>query len=84
MNFSVIWDPDAEQELAAVWVRAADRAAVTRAAYELERRLRTNPDAEGESRPRGRRVTFERPAGMLFRVYAADHIVRVINVWEFR
>ena len=40
MNYTVIWTPAAEAELAAAWVAASDREAVTTAAYQLEQELR--------------------------------------------
>ena len=84
MTFTIVWDPDAEAELANIWVNSPDRSAVTLAAYDLEQRLRRNPDQVGESRPNDRRVAFEPPLGLMFRVLDADRIVRVLNVWAFR
>jgi hypothetical protein len=42
MNYTVVWVPSAEQELAALWMAAADRDAVTRAAHEIDQQLRTD------------------------------------------
>ena len=53
--FSIVWTPDAENDLAAVWLAAADRAAVTEAARDVELDLQRDPLAIGESR--GRRVS---------------------------
>ena len=83
MNYTVLWDPAAEQELADVWITAADRAAVTSAADEIDRRLRRDPEQQGESRDDGRRVLLVSPLGVLFRVLPDDRIVRVIQVWSF-
>jgi plasmid stabilization system protein ParE len=83
MNFTVLWDPEAEQELAAIWVAAADRAAVTAATDEIDRLLRTNPEQRGESRDDGRRILLVAPLGVLFRVLPDDRVVRVLQVWSF-
>jgi hypothetical protein len=84
VNYTVVWLPDAESELAAIWVASAQQAAVTRAAAELDRRLAANSPAEGESRPNGRRITFEPPLAVIFRVYPATATVTVTRVWEFQ
>ena len=83
MNFTVVWVPAAEQELAAVWLRSADRDAVTTAVDALERRLATAPQTEGESREGTERVTFERPVAINFRVDAVGRRVVVGRVWEY-
>ena len=83
MNFTVVWDDDAEATLAAIWLAAPDRAAVTRAVDVLERKLQTDPANTGESRPNGRRVAFEAPIGIRFKAVGGG-VVRVINVWAYR
>lgn len=40
MKYTVIWLPSAEQELAEVWLRAADRDRITEAAERLESTVR--------------------------------------------
>lgn len=84
MNYSVTWLTDAENGLAAIWMAAADRAAVTRAANEIDRRLALNGPDEGESRPNNMRITFTRPLAVLFRVDVLARTVAVGRVWEFR
>jgi len=61
MTYTVTWTPDAEQELAAIWLQAANRAAVTRAAHEIDQRLGRDPLSEGESRSGIRRILFVWP-----------------------
>jgi hypothetical protein len=41
VNYSVVWVPSAEQELAAVWLAAPDRPAVSAAAHRIDQRLGT-------------------------------------------
>jgi len=84
MKHTVIWVPKAEQNLATLWMDAADRPIVTEAANEIDRRLRDDPGGAGESRSRGRRILLEPPLGVIFRVYAEDRIVRVLTVWRFQ
>ncbi len=84
MKYHVRWLPRAEQELAALWLDTLRRAAVTRAAQLLDQQLAQAPGHLGESRPRGRRVHFEAPLGILFRVLEDVQEVEVIHVWEFQ
>lgn len=84
MNYTVLWLPGAENELAAVWMASADREAVTTASAELDRRLTEDPETEGESRGGNKRITFEKPLAIYFDVDAAGKLVRVGRVWEFR
>lgn len=83
MNFTVIWDDDAEARLAAIYLTAADKNAVSRAAYVLEQRLQTDPANAGESREAGERVTFVKPLGIRFKV-VAGRTVRVDHDWTYR
>ena len=84
MNWQVIWVPSAEQDLAAAWLSAPDRDAVTAAAHQIDQRLQTDPDQQGESRPQGRRILFEPPLGVLSKVRPRTRTVYVLGVWRFR
>jgi hypothetical protein len=84
MNFTVDWLPAAEQELASIWMGASNRKAVTRAAYVIDQRLGTDPENEGESRPKNRRILFCKPLGVLFRVLIDEKLVEVLHVWSFK
>jgi plasmid stabilization system protein ParE len=83
MKYAVIWLPGAEQELARIWLSTRDRAAVVAAAKRIDEMLATSPEDAGESRPEGRRILFEAPLIVTFRVYAADRQVVVSSVKEF-
>ena len=50
MSFQVHWVSEAEEELAAIWLGAGDRNAVTEAAHRIDQTLQTNPEEAGESR----------------------------------
>ena len=83
MNYSVLWLPNAENELAAIWMAASDRDAVTRASHEVDQRLQTNAPNEGESRNDGLRVLLVPPLGILFGVEPGTTMVLVAQVWIY-
>jgi hypothetical protein len=58
MIHTVLWKRHAEEELAEIWSAASDRAAVTKAADDIDQLLRERPLAIGES--------LRRPASLLF------------------
>ncbi|HVK11391.1 MAG TPA: hypothetical protein VM597_21660 [Gemmataceae bacterium] len=73
MKYQVVWDRLAEEELAAIWLAASDRNAVTRASEWLERRLAVNPLDLGESRRSSvERIGFYPPLGIEFEVIEDD------------
>jgi hypothetical protein len=82
VNYTVIWGPTAERNLDAIGLGASDQSAVVQAALALDQRLRTDPANEGESRPGGRRVAFEPPLGILFRIDEPNRLVRVLRAWR--
>jgi hypothetical protein len=84
VSYSVTWLPDAENELATIWMGAPDRDAVTTASAELDRRLADDPLNEGESRSNGRRIAFLTPLAILYRVHPQTKTVVVTRVWTFR
>ena len=81
MKWRVVWVPRAESELAAFWLDADIRNAVSHAANRIDEALLQNPEAVGESREFGLRVTFESPIGVTFRVVPPDRLVQVLDVW---
>ena len=50
MIFTVVWTPAAEQRLAAVWLSATNRTAVTRSASHVDELLRVDPQQQGDLR----------------------------------
>jgi hypothetical protein len=83
VDFTVVWPPDSEQELAERWLNSPDRDRVTLAAARIERQLRLNPKEVGESRSQGRRILIAPPLAVTYRVLAEDRIVQVVNVRDF-
>jgi plasmid stabilization system protein ParE len=84
MTYTVLWVPKAEQDLATLWTNAIDRDAVTRAANEIDNRLRTDPETVGEARSYDLRILLVQPLGVTFQVRAQDRIVQVLDVWQFQ
>lgn len=83
MQFRVLWLSATENVLASLWMDESMRADVTRAANEIDRRLRRDPDQEGESRPGGRRILFETPLAVTYKVFPRENLVVVSDVWQF-
>jgi hypothetical protein len=83
LNFQVLWAPEAEEELAGIWLSATDRNAITVAAHLIDSALRTKPEDAGESREEGRRILLQPPLGVVFIVSAEDCRVSVLSVWHF-
>lgn len=83
MKFTVLWSPSVEEELAEIWLSATDRSAVTNAADEIDQRLRSDPEHEGESRDRGRRILLLPPLGVTYELFSEDRTVRVLHVRRF-
>lgn len=81
MIFTVVWKPTATSELAEIWLNAADRAAVTAAAHQIDTSLRVDPFTQGESRSGNRRILFAPPLGVDFEIEALDRRVDVLRVW---
>jgi hypothetical protein len=78
MKWTVIYRPDAADELAAVWLRAANRQAVADAANAIDQQLGTEPDTAGESREGNSRILCEGELTVLFDVNEQD---RTETVW---
>lgn len=83
MTYAVAWLPDAEQELAAIYMNASDPSAISQASNLIDYRLARNPAQEGESRPNGRRILLVSPLGVIFRVSEDDRLVTVSHVWTY-
>jgi len=82
MTYTVLWHPKAEAELAAVWLDAPNRTAVTTAAAAVDGWLAADPLAAGESRdPASMRLGFERPLGVYFEIIEDDKKVVVRHVF---
>lgn len=82
MNFTVVWTPAAEQDLAAVWLAAEDRTSVTEAARQIDHRLQGSPDRLGDARFDTVRTFVLFPVGVDFEVLVDDRLVYVLGAWD--
>jgi plasmid stabilization system protein ParE len=80
MRYTVIWSPFAQDQLADLWLAAADRDALTRAAHDIDRTLRDDPDAKGFPFG-GDRMFVAGPLRVVFVVRPDDRTAEVIEVW---
>lgn len=82
MNYTVIWEPPAEDDLSAAWLAAADQRAVTDAAHRLDMALERHPLAIGLPRNSSvNRTAVDLPLGIDYEVIEDDKTVRVIRAW---
>ena len=81
MKYTVTWKPQAERQLASIWLDAEDRASVTSAARLIDERLEIDPQRCGESREGNDRVFFVEHLGVYFELLRDDRRVNVISVW---
>jgi hypothetical protein len=84
MNYTVLWRPLAEQQLAQLWMSAADRNEVALAANAIDALLRRDPQSRGESRSGSTRILFVPPLTALFVVNEPDRIVYVTALGRSR
>jgi plasmid stabilization system protein ParE len=78
MNWTVIYRPDAADDLTTIWLDATDRQAIAAAANSIDRQLGIAPFAAGESREGNSRILFEGPLTVFFDV---DEQSRIVTVW---
>jgi hypothetical protein len=83
VSYQVVWQEDAEEELAAIWNAALDREDVTLAADEIDRLLKRDAARLGESREDNFRVFLLEPLGVEFQVFEDQRRALVVRVWRF-
>jgi len=82
VNYAVVWTQQAEDDLAAEWLAAADRNAVTAASDALDRALAGDPYSLGiPIGTRQTRTASEPPLALDYEVIEDDKKVRVLRVW---
>ena len=69
MRYTVVWKPEAERQLAELWMEAADPERLADAANLIDRELAVNPALVGEQRIGSIRIVFVSPLGVFFRVF---------------
>lgn len=82
MKFDVVWDRDAESDLAEMWLAARDRQRLSEASERIEERLRRSPETAGESREAGVRLVFEDPLWVEFEIDEPNRKVHILTVWR--
>jgi hypothetical protein len=82
MIYAVLWRPLAENQLADLWTAGPDRQAIAQAADEIDARLRTDPQAQGESRTGMVPILFVNPLAVLFEPSGPDRLVAILKVWR--
>jgi hypothetical protein len=82
MKFTVVWRPEAERALAALWIDASDRQAVADAADAIDTALHTRPLDVGESRVVNIRILTVLPLSVYYDVHEDDRLVAVWEVWR--
>ena len=80
MSFTVIWRAAAEEELAELWLSAADRNAVSNAVDEIDAMLQRDPLTAGESRSGKFRIVIVPPVAVHFRVREQSRKVSVVHI----
>ena len=65
MNYRVLWRIRAEAQLASLWLRAADKDALTDCSEAIDRILARDPHSQGEGRQGNACLWFYRPLCVL-------------------
>jgi hypothetical protein len=78
MKWTVIYRPDAADDLATIWLNATNRQEIADAANSIDHQLGTCPLTAGESREGNSRVLCEGPLAAFFDVAEQD---RTATVW---
>lgn len=79
MKWTVVWLPEVQDDLAALWMAASDPQAVTDAADWIDQALSRNPERLGIIAPDCRFVE-RAPLSVAFEVIPDDRLVRVLQV----
>ena len=81
MRFTVRWGRRALDALARVWLDYPSyRANITQATAATDQLLQEEPETQGESRDKGRRIVFVLPLAVIFRVDVVRREVRIVDV----
>jgi hypothetical protein len=84
MKWTVVWIPNAESELAQLWLDAPDRTELSHAAEKIDAELASNPLDFGESRVADERIAFLGQLAVEFTVDAHHDRVYVYHVRRCR
>jgi hypothetical protein len=82
VKFTVVWVPDAEADLAAIWTAAPDRSAVAKASNDIDILLVRDPESRGKLSFDTVRILTIAPLAVEFEVLEEDRQVFVLSVWR--
>jgi len=78
--YRVEWETEADDRLAEIWTNAKDRAAITRAAHEIDRMLTRDPENVGMAISEGLRRVAVGPLTIFFSIDMDKYLVEVARV----
>lgn len=84
MKATVVWTQEAMNQLAQVWLNAADRTAVTSAADRIDAHLKQSPDSTGVPYDDHTYLLIVRPLAVRYEFRAMDNLVVVVGLRELR
>jgi hypothetical protein len=79
-RYTVTWLKGTENRLIEIWMRTADKQAVTTAANAIDARLAKDPANQGSEVGEGLRSLYVPPLHVLFSVREPDRLVEVVSV----
>jgi hypothetical protein len=82
MRYNVDWDISARRTLAAIWIKAANRQAVTAAQDQIDRLLAANPLGNSKPVSEGLYAINVHPLRAVFEVDDSTKFVMVVSVGE--
>jgi hypothetical protein len=80
MRYIVAWRKEAENQLAALWIRALNKTAIADYIHQIEKILERDPHEQGESRNENTRLAFFRPLAVRYAVDDEAKLVTVIAI----
>ncbi|MEO8496875.1 MAG: hypothetical protein ABI614_17530 [Planctomycetota bacterium] len=79
-RYTVVWHNDALTQLAAIWIIAPNREAITLAAKAIDRHLADDAPTKGIAVEGDLRLVTVPPLRLLYAVSEADRMVRILDV----
>lgn len=79
-RYTVTWHPEAENELTALWLSAADRSEITSAVRAIDLALACDAATKGIQIADGLRAFLEPPLRVLFMTRDADRVIEIVFV----
>lgn len=80
MRYTVVWDPEAEDELARLWMQSFVQRDITSAANAIDIALRDDPLGKGIILDHRKYELYLYPLRVLFKVTESDRLVQVLTI----